>query len=243
MKATPVIERAGSYLNLHASSAGPDPAQPPPGLFITISREAGAGATTLANLLAKCLESTRPPGARQWRTFDGNLVEAMLHERRFNNGLARYLPEDSVSEIDATVGELLGLHPNLWELIRDTGQLIRRLAQDGHCILIGRGANFLTRDIAGGLHLRLVGDPDDRARHMAEKLGMSLRQARLRNESADRARNRYTLKHFNRSVTDPSGYDALFNTSRISPEEICDWLAGVIRTREKSRRVSAPTAG
>lgn len=241
MKATPVIERAGSYLNLHASRAGRNPDRSPPHLFVTISREAGAGATTLANLLAKRLNSDRPAEARRWRVFDGNLVEAMLRDRCYHDGLARYLPEDSFSEIDATVGELLGLHPNLWEMIQDTGQLIRRLAQEGHCILIGRGANFLTREIPGGLHVRLVGEPEDRARHMAIKLGITLQQARLRNQSADRARNRYTLKHFNRSVADPSGYDALFNTSQISPLEIRDWLLEVIRSRQKARK-PGPTA-
>ncbi len=241
MKAIPVIERAGSYLNLHASHAGPTPDQPPPRLFLTISREAGAGATTLANLLAKSLNSGQPAETRPWRIFDGNLVEAMLRDRRYQDGLARYLPEDSVSEIDATVGELLGLHPNLWEMIQDTGQLIRRLATEGHCILIGRGANFLTRDIAGGLHLRLIGDEEERAAHMARKLDISVRQARMRNESADRARNRYTLEHFNHSVADASGYDAIFSTSQISPLEICNWLTELIRSRQ-GRRAAGPSA-
>jgi len=231
MNRTPVIERAGSYLNLHASRAGTLPHRPPPTMFVTISREAGAGATTLAHLLAKdlnCGRSTRTP---KWRVFDGNLVEAMLRDRSYPDRLAKYLPEDNVSEVDAAIGELLGLHPNIWEMIEGVDDLMRKLASEGRCILIGRGANFATRDIPGGLHLRLIGDPDDRAWHMAQKLDIPMEKARSRNEKADRARRRYTLKHFNEEITAASGYDAVFNTTSISLQEICRWLEGVMHAR------------
>lgn len=239
MNTTPVIERAGSYLNLHASRTGPSPHRPTPTMFVTISREAGAGATTLAHILARDLNLGRTSKDPKWRVFDGNLVEAMLHDRAYPDRLAKYLPEDNVSEINAAIGELLGLHPSIWEMVQDTNDLIRRLAEEGRCILIGRGANFATRNIPGGLHLRLVGDPEERARHMADKLGIPLAKARLRNDKADKARGRYTLKHFGCEVSAASGYDAVFDTSRVSPAEICHWLIGLMRARAQDEAVKA----
>ena len=121
MNTTPSLVNAASYLNLQITRPHHEntPSRPRP--FITISREAGAGATTLAKRLLPALNETLSLGEQPWKIYDGNLVEAMLCERHYPSYLSRYLPEDSTSEIDASIGEILGLHPNLWELIQKTG--------------------------------------------------------------------------------------------------------------------------
>ena len=133
MKTTPSLEKAESYLNLNISSlsGAKDPPQSLP--FITLSRESGAGASSLANLTAQRLNQSLRPGQTRWRIFDGNLVEAMLKNLRYPNRIAQFMPEDAISEIDAFMGELLGRHPNLWQLEQKTHEIIRQIAQRGNC--------------------------------------------------------------------------------------------------------------
>ena len=48
--------------------------------------------------------------------LDKDLIKQALTKHNLPERLAAYLPEDRISEIKATVGELVGLHPSLWEL-------------------------------------------------------------------------------------------------------------------------------
>ena len=231
MNIPPNLERAQSYLNLQLTRRGRGLPPTPAGPFITLSREAGAGASSLARLVADQLNRTLEPGQTLWRVFDGNIVEAMLRDLDYPEHLARYLPEDSISELDASIGEIVGLHPNLWELVQQTNCLIRHLAGQGRCILIGRGANFATTAVPNGLHLRLIGDPHVRARHMAGLHRLSLPRALERNAKADAARRRYVKMNFNREVDDPAAYDLVINTSGVPLPEAAGTIVHLIHAR------------
>jgi cytidylate kinase len=234
MNVLPTLERAEAYLNIHLSRSGRGlPAEPALPL-ITVSREAGAGASTLARLLSDNLNAYLQPGDPPWTVFDGNLVEAMLEANHYAVTLARFLPEDDVSEVRASVGELVGLHPSLWDLTQKTNELIRRLARLGHCILIGRGANFATASVPQAVHLRLIGSPDQRAHHVAGLYGIPLEEARARNARNDAARRRYVRNTFGREIDDPSAYDLVINTDRVPLPEAGRLVATVLRNREPS---------
>ncbi len=231
MNLPPNLEKAQSYLNLQLTRQGRGLPLHPSGPFITISREAGAGASSLARLIADRLNNELEPGQTLWRVFDGNLVEAMLRDLDYPEYLARYLPEDSFSEIDASIGEIVGLHPNLWELVQQTNCLIRHLAGEGRCILIGRGANFATAAIPNGLHLRLVGDPQARARHLAGLQRLSIARAVERTTKTDAARRRYVKMHFNRDIDDPACYDLVLNSTGIPLPEASSMVVHLVRAR------------
>ena len=231
MNAAPKFEKTETYINLNVSPAAdrPEPEPGPP--FITFSREAGAGASSLARLIGARLNRDPANAKSPWHVYDGNLVEAMLRDLNYPKRLARYLPEDSISELDASIGELVGLHPNLWELVQHTNCLIRQLAGQGKCILIGRGANFATKELPSGLHIRLIGTREDRAKHMAKLLKIDLRTAYARNAKADIARRRYVRRHFDHYIDDPDGYDLVINTSRIELPHAAEMIAALVTTR------------
>lgn len=218
-------------MNLQLTHPGREFPIQPAGPFVTLSREAGAGASSLARLIANRLNTQLEPGETLWRVFDGNLVEAMLRDLDYPPALARFLPEDSISEIDASIGEMVGLHPNLWELVQHTNCLIRHLAGQGRCILIGRGANFVTAALPQGLHLRLTGQPSVRAQRMASLNHWSLEQALARNSKADAARARYVRMNFDRDINDPTAYDLVINTSSLPLPEAAQTLTQLIQSR------------
>ena len=153
MNLQPSLQHAEAYINIHASRTGPDCHGKPPGPFVTISRESGTGVVTFANHLASRLDHELP-GEKPWTVFDANLVVTMLNSRELSPRLAAFLPEDKVSDFEASVGEIVGLHPSLWELTQRTNDMMRQFVRAGHVILVGRGANFATGDIA---HMRLTG--------------------------------------------------------------------------------------
>jgi cytidylate kinase len=229
------FERAAAYLNVQLShSAGPGEA-PPVGPFVTISRQSGAGGSALAQALAERLP--RHDENRPWMVYSANLIEEMLRHNHLPPQLARFLPEDRISVVDAEVGELVGLHPNLWTLVRKTNELIRQLAHAGSAILLGRGANFATAAVAHGVHVRLVAAEEYRAARTAHWLSISPGAAMAHNRARDAARRRYVRATFEADIADPSGYDVLLNVERLPLEAMVELIAQLV-----ARESPVPTA-
>lgn len=232
MHALPIFEKTEAYLSVHLTRSGPTGASHPVGPFVTISRESGAGGTSLGRSLAE--RFPREEDSHPWAVYSANLIEEMLRTNELPAHLAQFLPEDRISEIDAAVGELVGLHPSLWELVQKTNELIRRLARAGHAILLGRGANFATEGIAHGVHVRLVAPPKWRGERTARWLGLDHEAATLHNARRDAARQRYVRSIFNADVADPTTYDLVINTAQVPVETAVDIIAGFVRAHQRS---------
>ena len=215
------LESQALYSNAERSSASEGP-------FIKISRESGAGASVLAGLLAERLDRDDNNG-RVWTVFDDNLIDEMLQANQLSSRIACYLPEGRVSEINALVGEIVGLHPNLWGLIQKTHQLTRELARKGGVIFVGRGAVFATSGVANGVHIRLVASKEFRARRTAERLNISLEAAAAHNKEQDAARRAYVKANFNAHGPDPIAYDFVINTARVPIFEAAELITSVVR--------------
>lgn len=198
--------------------------------FVTISRQSGSGGTTLARILARQLNITAPRDVF-WQIFEGTLAPTMLKENCLPPRIARFLPEDHVSEVRASLGELVGLHPSLWDLVRKMNSTMQKLAQSGHAILVGRGANFATADIPGGFHVRLVAPPAHRARYTTQVYGVSEAAALTFNAKRDAARRRYVKDNFNANIDDPAAYDLTINTATMPLAEAAKLIIANIQAR------------
>ena len=224
------FEVAGSYFNAESRESrspwGIKPHRP----FITISRESGSGGSSLAQLLLQTLDREASESER-WRVFGGNIVTRMLETNHLPGHLARFLPEDRVPEINATIGELIGRHPSLWELMQKTNETMRQLAAGGHVVLVGRGANFATAGIGRGLHVRLIAPPEHRARYFVQLQGITLTAALAHIAKCDAARRRYVAANFNAQVDNPAAYDLVINTAHVSLTEAAELIAARIQAR------------
>ncbi|MFT3784376.1 MAG: cytidylate kinase-like family protein [Nibricoccus sp.] len=230
MKTHSGLETAGAFLHAQMGSTGTPWAGKAEGPFVTISRESGAGGTSLARALALRLNAHVPENA-QWTIYTGNLIEEMLQSNHLSPKLARFLPEDKISEISASIGELVGLHPNLWDLVQKTNELMRRLARSGFSLLVGRGANFATASVEHGVHVRLVGPVDSRAKHIARLQQMDEAEACVYNSKRDQARERYVRTHFNANIKDPTAYDIVIDTQRVHLSEATELVATLVMAR------------
>lgn len=233
MNQSALLERTDGYLcsqfrDSHSPWSTPTQTAP----FITISREAGSGGSSLARLLARKLNAESNPDV-VWRVYEGNVTARMLQQNHLSTHVARYLPEDRVPEVSATIGELVGLHPNLWELMQKTNETMRTYASQGHVILVGRGANFATADLPNGTHVRLVAPAEHRARYLAELYNISEAEATTRNAKCEAARRRYVKANFGADVSDPSVYDLTINTARVPLPEACELIARWMERNER----------
>jgi cytidylate kinase len=129
------------------------------------------------------------------------------------------MPEDRISQVSDTMDELFGLHPPSWILVRKTSETILRLAELGNVILIGRGANVITRKLSRVFHVRLVGSLEQRVKRLQELNQQTCKEATRFAQSEDLARQRYLKQFFNKNIDDPLLYHLVINTDFITLDE------------------------
>ncbi|UCH83915.1 MAG: cytidylate kinase-like family protein [Candidatus Latescibacterota bacterium] len=221
------FEKCQSYITSHVERAkfgGKEAAKP----SITISRQTGAGAITLGDHLAAFLNHETGGEQTEWAVFDKNLVKQVLEDHDLPRRLEQYMPEDKPGAVGDAIADILGMHPPDWKLIEHTQSTIYRLAKIGHSILVGRGANIITRDLPNVLHLRLIDSIDRRIARCVSFYDISESQAREFIKKTDRGRRRYMLAYYDAEIDDPSTYDMVINVERFSTQALVQFIADMI---------------
>lgn len=196
---------------------------------VTISREAGSGGNSVAENLVVSLQRTNRKDARPWTMFDRNLVDRVLEDHQLPARLARFFPEDRLTELQDIMDEVFGLRPGSWKMVEQTSETILQLAALGGAVIIGRGANIVTRKLPHVLHVRLVGSLEVRARRLAETRGMTRKSALDYIHREDVGRRRYVKKYFGEDIDNPLLYHLVLNTDLIPVEEATDTLLRVVQ--------------
>lgn len=199
--------------------------------FVTLSRQAGAGAETVAHLLAEKLNAGLPKDAQPWTVFDKNLIAQVLEDADLPQEIAKLVHEDKDTTVQSIVGELLGLHPSMWTIFHHTSDTILKLARLGRCIIVGRGGNLITAKLPGGVHLRLVAPEEVRLAHLINNLKMDGPAAEKYLHEDDAGRRRYVKTNFERDIDDPLTYDAVLNTGRLGFAATADLAAAMVAAR------------
>ena len=189
------------------------------GPFVTISRQSGAYGTTVADKLCEYLLKHESRREAPWAVYDKELIQKVIEEQRFPASFQRYFEVSSTSLIEDTLAELFGLHPPKETLVRRMSETILHLATLGRVILVGRGANIITRRLPNGTHVRLVGSFEKRVAHIKEYLNLPQKQAYEYVTKEDQDRQAYIKQHFQKDISDVSLYDLIINTDTVSLQE------------------------
>jgi cytidylate kinase len=200
---------------------------------VTISRETGAGAITFGERLAEYLNELMYDSECEWTVFDKNLIHQVLEDHDLPARLARFMPEDSQNPVKEAFGDMFGIHPPNWEILKLTNATIHRLARLGNCILVGRGSNIVTRELPNVLHLRLIGALERRITRCMAYYQITEVQACDLIKKQDRARRRYMLTYFDVDIDDPLNYHMTLNVDlfetqalvKLVGESLVNWKA------------------
>lgn len=186
---------------------------------VTISRQAACGAVVVAEKLARYLQQHSPGDACPWTVFDRNLIDKVLEDHNLPTRLAKFLPEDRVSQLEDIVADVFQVHPPAEAIVQQTTETILKLAGLGNVILIGRGGTMITAKLPQVLHVRLVAPLEKRIEHAHQFYNLTRNEAHKFCLSQDRARERYLKKYFNADISDPLLYHLTINTDLVGYDE------------------------
>lgn len=219
-----------------ASEIGPDapaPTQP----FITISREPGAGARTLARRLADALNSSDVGQNHPWTLWDRELVEKVASDHNLSKELVASLEDERGSWLlDLLGGVAFSEAPEEARIYKRVAQTIRALAQVGRVVIVGRGGVFVTRDMPAGIHLRLTAPREWRIAQMAGQLGVSQRVAARRVDELEKSREAFLRRHWPKEAHSPLAFTLTINTALLGAEQIVAMITALVRSSMVARR-------
>jgi cytidylate kinase len=193
------------------------------GPYITISREAGARGSELADLVAKKL---------QWDLLDKEIVDYM--EQQY--GTPRCLIQRVDEKHESWLSEILtsrigGLGFSESTYTHRVSKLVLLAASHGKVVIVGRGAKYIL-PLDQGVSVRVVAPLKLRIQHVMSLHHLSEKEARHWVQEKDRQRQNYIRGHFHQDESDPHLYDLVLNTGIVSLEEASDIIV------DSSRRLT-----
>ncbi len=225
-------EKSESFIERHFGLKGKDIYGTHAKPTVTISRLEGAGGLTVASNLSEYLQ-THTASHEEWTVFSQRLVAKVLEDHRQRKDIAAFAKEDHKGSLTDALEEFLGLHPSSWTLVEQTNATILRLAQIGNVILVGRGANIVTRELQTAFHVYLVGSFEKRIEQAQKVFNLSRKDAINYIKKKDAARRRYLKDNFDQDINDPLNYHIVINTDLVSHEEAARLIGNEVIARFK----------
>ncbi len=172
------------------------------GPWIALSRELGSGGCELARLVG---------GALGWRVFDRELLSAVAEETHHDPIALERFDEKGVRDFGEYLAPfILPDDPGQALVLVGLRHVIQRIGSEGKAVLVGRGANFVLHP-SGGLRVRAVGTPAERAEILARAEGITVHEARRRVTASDAAQRAFVRQAYQREIEDPAGYDLVLS--------------------------------
>ena len=198
---------------------------------ITVSRQFGSGGRTVAKLVADKLG---------WAYYDKELVRKIAAE----SGLAESYILDSGEyacstnsflfnwAMSAESGRNPGTLPVSDQLYIVQNNVIRDLAEKGNCVIVGRCADDILREM-NPLRIFVYGDMETKLERCRKRAGsdekMTDREILSNIRKIDKNRSEYYGLYTGKVWGDKQSYDLCINTSKISVERASELLAEFVR--------------
>jgi len=192
------------------------------GPYLLISREKGAGGSSVGQLAGKRLG---------WQVFNNEIVDAIAKHAHVRRELIECLDERDRATIHDIVVQLL--HP---EPVGTAGymaalrEVVLTLGHQGDVVIVGRGAEYVLPS-RFGLRVRLVAPLEVRVQRVAHESKLSLNAARVEVEQSDRERARLMRRYFRQDAANPLNHDLTINTAELTIEAVTDIVVAAVQQK------------
>ncbi|HCK88506.1 MAG TPA: cytidylate kinase [Erysipelotrichaceae bacterium] len=185
------------------------------GKIITISRQFGSGGRTIGKKLAAELGIP---------CYDSEIIAEIAKKSGFDQD---YVRENS--EYTSETGLFAALsgvdfygHSNRDEIWITQCRVIRELAEEGPCVIIGRCADYVLKEDHDLLKVFIYSDMESRAKRIVEQYGESNVNPEKRLKDKDKRRAAYYELYTDQKFGDFNNYDLCLNSGTIGLDKCVD---------------------
>jgi cytidylate kinase len=220
-----LIEKTLGYFNLRSTLAArrlhvDEAAYQSP--FITVAREPGSGGAPIAQAVAEKL---------QFEFVDEQIVEEVASSTKKRKAVIQEVDEKSRSKINDMVHSMLNVeYVDESEYITEMVRVIMAYAHRGHCVILGRGGNFIT-PFTKGLHVSITAPLPVRLRRAMDFEGLSERQALAVIEKVENERRQFVQQYFNSNIKKRNVFDITLNTEHFTVAKASNVIVEAFRQK------------
>ena len=194
--------------------------------FVTISRQIGIRFPSLPQLVAHALNATPSANQPDWSAWDRGIIAKAVAESNLPEQTIEYVEQSGYSWLDTFVSGLGGF-PDDFAIVHRLRDTMRRLAAQGHVVLVWHGAVFMTRDMPGGIHIRLVAPLRQRTENLARSLHVPFSEAAERLKLLQRNWTAYLRRFWPTQSLAPETFAATFNAAAVDQTHLVHCIVSV----------------
>jgi cytidylate kinase len=187
--------------------------------LITLTQNLGSGGIGIARRVAEQLNM---------ELFDDDRLQAEAREMGIRTDDLKSLDESAPGLFDRLIGRKPEMYLDLMEAV------VYKVARNGEGVIIGHGGQMLLRDFGCALHVRVHSSEKQRTNNLMEKNNLSRKAAQKLIRKSDNERNGFFKFAFHMDLNDPSLYDLIINTGKISRETAARFIVDLASAEEIS---------
>jgi len=128
-------------------------------------------------------------------------------------------------------GYYVGLN-NADELFIKEAELIKKVADKGSCVIIGRCADFVLKDRENVIKVFVYSDKKDKIKRVTEIYGLEEEKAEKEINKINKLRANHYKYYTEREWKDYSNYDICINSDLLGVEKVADLICEMIKQKE-----------
>jgi cytidylate kinase len=195
--------------------------------IVTISREFGSGGRTIGHMVAERLG---------YKFYDGEIIDEVVKA----SGLAREIVEKYDEHatyknsflyaiaVNSVGDSYNGLSfANRVQIAQAT--VIKKIAEEGNCVIIGRGADYVLRDREDCFNVFVYADADFKAKHVIDNYGETNVKIEERLQDKDTRRKVFYRSFAMREWGAYENYHLMLNSGVIGLERCADIISQSVK--------------
>jgi hypothetical protein len=218
-----------SYLREHLEAERP---KKDPGPYLTISRQYGCDGYELGLVLVELLNERDPQ--QRWRLWYKELLSQLAEDTGVD---VERLGRERLAKPGLIKDFLRGLKksdvPDRVEILNHLRLMIRTLAFNGYCIIIGRGGAAASSDVANGLSLRIEAPKEWRIARLCQRESISRQAAADKLERIEKERAHLRAYYTQQNPREPA-FNLVFDNSVFPKASLA---ALVIKAMEEKKMI------
>ena len=111
--------------------------------------------------------------------------------------------------------------------------IIKKLAQKGSCVIVGRCEDYVLKDYPGCINVFICASKEDRKNRVMDKYHLSERKATEKMKKIDRERKYYYETYSGKEWGSIQSHQILMNSSLLGKEKIVEYLAALYKEQQE----------
>ncbi len=206
--------------------------------IFTIGREFGSGGLQVGQALAEKLGIPfYDKELLQKAAKDSGFCEEIFenHDEKPTNSFLYSLVMDTYSAGNYSAAPFLDMPLN-HKVFLAQFDAIKKLAEDGSCVIVGRCADYALADFDHVINVFIRGDLEDRIKWVSKRMDVTESKAKDMIHKKDKQRSSYYNYYTSKKWGDTRSYDLSLNTSKLTIDQCVDMIIAFQQMMEANQK-------